>query len=346
MTTSTQTPPNTALTHGRYELLAVLGAGSQGETSLALDHQSQTRVLLKELHFGHLDTLKALDLFERESRVLEGLSHPGIPAYLDTFHLVESDGKVARYFLVQEYIEGKNLRDVVAAGELFDEARVRQVLEELLAILDYLHAQNPPIIHRDIKPSNIMMRPNGEGFALIDFGAVQQKIIAASGSSTIVGTSGYIPREQLMGRALPASDLYALGATAAFLLSHTSPSEMLNDEMTLDFRRHVHISEAFADYLAQLLTPYPEDRIQSAQKALEYLENPSRLPAPHLPVPTDTQMLRAHDPRATEHSFETSLVERSWTALKQQLKTAGAYVIFASILPLIVGIIILIIRFI
>ena len=95
--------------------------------------------------------------------------------------------------------------------------------------LAYLHELRPPIIHRDVKPGNIVLAPDGEAW-LVDFGAVRDRILheirTEGEGATIVGTYGYMPYEQFQGRALPASDVYALGMTLVFLLSHKEPHEI------------------------------------------------------------------------------------------------------------------------
>jgi serine/threonine protein kinase len=88
-----------------------------------------------------------------------------------------------------------------------------------------LHARVPPVLHRDIKPANVILRPDGAP-VLVDFGAVRTVFrAAAEGGSTVVGTFGYMPFEQYMGQASPASDLYALGATLLHVITGRGPAE-------------------------------------------------------------------------------------------------------------------------
>jgi serine/threonine protein kinase len=92
---------------------------------------------------------------------------------------------------------------------------------QLARVAEYLHGFDPPILHRDLKPANVLVTP-GERVYVVDFGAVRDhlphEMLHPSGP-TIVGTRGYMPIEQFEGRAVPGSDLYALGATLVFALS-------------------------------------------------------------------------------------------------------------------------------
>ncbi len=153
------------------------------------------------------------------------------------------------------------------------EIQVKNVAIQILNILRYLHQLNPPIIHRDIKPQNIILQPNGKIF-LVDFGAVKDIYHnTMSMSGTFVGTVGYMPPEQLRGKAYCASDLYSLGGTLLYLLTHRSPDELPQKRMKIDFRSCVEISPEFADWLEVILEPMWEDRFQSATAALNVLTN-------------------------------------------------------------------------
>jgi hypothetical protein len=82
--------------------------------------------------------------------------------------------------------------------------------------------------------------------------------------------------EQFMGRSVPATDLYALGATAVHALSHVHPAQMPLQRMRLDYHKRVNISSDLRDFLDRLLDPNVEDRIEDAKQALEALESLDR----------------------------------------------------------------------
>jgi serine/threonine protein kinase len=245
----------------------VLGRGAQGQTWLATAPNG-TQVAIKHLSMSGAHDWKALELFEREGRALKNLSHPGIPTYIDALHTDEDD-----FFLIQEYVEGPTLQQLIERGALFTESQVHDLLIELLDILIYLGNFSPPLIHRDIKPNNLIQRHDGR-LALIDFGGVLTDAQDATGGSTVVGTTGYMPPEQLVGRASPSSDLYALGATAIHLLSKKPPSQLPMNRMKLQFRDVVSVSEAMCAFLERLVEPAMEDRFERAQDAKDALLKP------------------------------------------------------------------------
>jgi len=135
----------------------------------------------------------------------------------------------------------------------------------MLGVLDYLHTRAPPVLHRDIKPSNVIVRPDGSP-VLVDFGAVRNVFHAPDESgSTVAGTYGYMPYEQLMGQASPASDLYALAATFLHLLTGRAPPEFMGDAGRLEVPASLPGGEPLRRVLSQMLAPAPNDRFRSAR---------------------------------------------------------------------------------
>jgi hypothetical protein len=131
----------------------------------------------------------------------------------------------------------------------------------LLDVLEYLHGLDPPVIHRDIKPANIIVTADGTP-RLVDFGAVQAEILDETGGSTIVGTAGYVSPEQLMGRAEPASDLYALGVTLVHLLTGVPPTELPTNGFELELNDKLSTSPELA-YIVGRMTRADIDERES-----------------------------------------------------------------------------------
>jgi hypothetical protein len=165
---------------------------------------------------------------------------------------------------VQELVPGESLAAALRRGARWNETQVRDLAARVLVILEHLHGQSPPVIHRDLKPSNILRRPDG-GVTLVDFGLVRDVARPEGGSTVSAGTPGYAPLEQFAGRAVPATDLYALGATLVALLARRDPADLLSPRtQRLEFREHVTVSDALARILERLLEPDPARRYETA----------------------------------------------------------------------------------
>jgi len=254
----------------RYRILDQLGRGGSGITYQVEDLQSHQQVALKALSLHHLTDWKMMELFEREAHVLAQLNHPSIPRYLDYFSV--DTPRERSFYIAQQLAAGQSLAEGVKNGWHTTESKVRNIAIQVLETLVYLHQLKPPVIHRDIKPQNIIMSDDGRVF-LVDFGAVQDTYHSTFiRGSTVVGTFGYMAPEQFRGQAVPTSDLYGLGATLLFLLTHRSPAELPTDGLGINFRSHVQISPEFADWLEQMLEPDVVDRFSSAQEALAVLQ--------------------------------------------------------------------------
>lgn len=276
----------------RYRIVTPLGRGGTGITYEAEDLINYKRVAIKAISLRNITEWKVLELFEREAKVLADLNHPAIPQYLDYFQVDTPNDR--RFYLVQELVDGYSLTDLVQKGWHSDENQVKQIAIQLLEILKYLHSLKPPVIHRDIKPENIILRQDGQVF-LVDFGAVQDVYRrTVTRGSTFVGTLGYMPLEQFRGQVEPASDLYSLGATLLFLLTHKSPDDLPHNKMKIDFRSSVRISDEFADWLDKMLEPAIEDRFSSASASLAALcgkEEHTQLVIPKHKQPKGSQIV-------------------------------------------------------
>jgi serine/threonine protein kinase len=257
--------------HERYQLKQKLGQNSGRQTWLAADKGTspEEKVVVKLLAFGGEVQWDDLKLFEREAQVLKQLHHPRIPQYRDYFCL---DERSLWFGLVQEYIPGNSLKEQLNQGKKFTEKQVRQIAVDLLEILTYLHQLNPAVLHRDIKPSNLIWGED-QHIYLVDFGAVQDRAAREGATFTVVGTYGYAPMEQFGGRAVPASDLYALGATLIHLLTGTAPADLPQKDLRIQFKHQVSLSASFVSWIEQLTEPVPEKRFATAQQALKTLKS-------------------------------------------------------------------------
>lgn len=259
------------IVQSRYRITDILGEGGIGITYCAEDLQTGDRVALKALTFRRMNDWKVLELFEREAKVLAQLDHPAIASYLDYFQIDSENDR--GFYIVQELVEGRSLSKAIMEGWHGSEADIRAIAEQILEVLIYLHGLKPPVIHRDIKPQNLILQSDGK-VMLVDFGAVQDTYRNSQvGGSTVVGTYGYMPPEQFRGKSVPATDLYALGATILFLLTGRSPADLPEVKLKISFRKFVSISDHFADWLEQMIEPAIEDRFKNARQALNFLQN-------------------------------------------------------------------------
>jgi serine/threonine protein kinase len=258
----------------QYQIRGILGEGGSGITYRAKIVGTDRLVALKELSLQQMTDWKALELFEREAQVLAKLDHPAIPKYIDYFAIDTPQNR--SFYIVQELAPGKTLAAWLKTGWRCKEAEVKNIAAQLLEILIYLQGLYPPVVHRDLKPSNILRTAEGK-ISLVDFGAVQQTYHNTfMRGSTVVGTFGYMAPEQFRGQALPATDLYGLGATILSLLTNRSPAELAAEELKINFRSQIQVSDGFADWLEKMLEPDIANRFTSATAALTELKKPPR----------------------------------------------------------------------
>jgi serine/threonine-protein kinase len=267
----------------RYRIETLLGQGGFGRTYLVSDWQCLGALCVLKEFFPITKEenalKKALELFQREAKVLQKLDHPQIPQFLNWF---EDRG---RLFIIQEYIDGKTywelLKERLEQGQVFSEAEILQWLKDLLPVLDYLHGCH--IIHRDISPDNIMLSKQRGKPILIDLGIVKEAVTqgyysyishnGTLGAASLVGKRGFSPPEQmLMGQCYPSSDLYSLAVTALVLLTRISPTELFDSHsMEWQWQNYVKLSDNLGQIFSKMLAEKPKDRYRSAKEVLAAL---------------------------------------------------------------------------
>ncbi|WP_293059616.1 serine/threonine-protein kinase [Okeania sp. SIO2B3] len=271
---------------GTYQLQQELGRTAPGrQTWLAVNLNTKEQVIVKLLAFSPEMQWEEFKLFEREAQILQTLNHPYIPQYRDYFSIDKNADLGLPWFgIVQEYIPGSSLQELLDKGQRFTEKEVKKIAIAILEILIYLHELSPPVLHRDIKPSNLIMGADNNVY-LVDFGAVQAQGSITGVTFTVVGTSGYSPLEQYWGRAVAASDLYALGATLIHLLTGISPGDLPQEDSQIKFTHLVNINSSFVSWIEQITEIAVEKRFPTAREALEKLKTGKMRSKSSLEVP-------------------------------------------------------------
>lgn len=277
---------------------------AEGASGLAYRARSSRLglVFLKQLKLAGTRDWKTVELFEREARVLAGLEHPAIPRYLDYFH----DEQRGSFILVQTLIDAPSLQDLLDRQQVLTPEQLRAILEQGLEVLEYLHTRVPPVLHRDISPKNFLFA--ADRLALVDFGAVKLSLRESS-TMTSAGTFGYMAPEQILGQALPASDLYGLGMVVIALATHDDPSNLPLDPSRggIDLAQVLpRIPTTLRPLVEALVQPGLADRVDSAGAALRLLRAPP--PAPVVPQPAGPSPARRALIGLRRHPVRNTLV--------------------------------------
>jgi serine/threonine protein kinase len=256
---------------GRYKIIKQLGGGGFSQTFLAIDTQrDKRRCIVKKLQTESDDAFTvrtAKRLFSTEVKTLKRLGeYDLIPELFDDF------AEDQDFFLVEQYVEGRNLKQELQWGRRWSEAKVVAFLQDILTTLAFVHRQS--VIHRDLKPANLIRRRLDQKIVLIDFGSVKSQ--RQPSQTVVIGTSGYMPGEQSMGRPNYSSDIYAAGMIAIQALTGRDPTrgKLQPNPKTgeLSWRRYTNVNPALADILDKMVRYDFRQRYASAIDALEAIE--------------------------------------------------------------------------
>lgn len=194
---------------GKYEVLDSLGTGGFAAVYLARDQWINKLVALKIPHFQNYD----LEHLLKEPRMLARLSHPNIIA----IHAAERSGDL--FFIVMEYVEGECLESLLEREKTLPHKLVCRYVLQVCDALGYAHSRQ--ILHRDLRPANIMVSRNGV-LKVGDFG-VAALLEKTPYAKTIIGTPPYMSPEHFKGKAVYASDVYAVGIMLYEMLTGILP---------------------------------------------------------------------------------------------------------------------------
>jgi serine/threonine protein kinase len=257
---------------GRYEIVRELGKGAMGIVYLAKDPLIGRLVALKTIrpsaHADDEDTREFQLRFQREAQAAGILNHPSIV----TVHDIGQDEPSGMSFIAMEYVEGQNLKEVLAQGRPLSFEQAADICAQVAEGLDFAHAKG--IVHRDVKPANIILL-EGNRAKITDFGIAKITSGVANLTTTgqFLGTPNYMAPEQIKGTPVDGrSDIFSLGICLYECLTHRKPFG--GDSLTSISYKIVHepfpplheinptIPAGFADVVTHCLEKDPAKRYQ------------------------------------------------------------------------------------
>jgi CheY-like chemotaxis protein len=212
---------------GGYRLLYKIASGSFGRVFRADDPRTGTVVAIKVLRQRWMDKPHTIELFEREGKVGMSLRHPNIVEIIN----VSRDPSTKQYFIVMEFVEGGNLRDILAIRGKFQPAEALRLIEDAAKGLSYAYSRG--VTHRDMKLSNILISSQGEA-KLVDFGlAGIYRSLKPDEESQVDRTVDYagLERATNVSAGDVRSDIYFLGCVLYEVLTGRSPLLMTRNKM-------------------------------------------------------------------------------------------------------------------
>ncbi len=261
---------------GAYEINAVVGRGGMATVYKAYHRRLNRYVAIKMIHHGQHEDPAFRGRFEREAQIVAQLEHPHI---VPVYDFSEHEGNP---YLVMKYIEGRSLKELLAAGPLTI-SDMFAIIKPIATAIDYAHGQG--VLHRDIKPSNILLDKAGTPY-LSDFGLAR---LAQANESTlsadmVIGTPFYISPEQALGKGEinARADLYSFGVVLYELItgkvpySDGTPYSIIHDhiyrELPLPTTLNPNVPKTAEAVLLRALAKDPTDRYPTATVLVKELE--------------------------------------------------------------------------
>jgi serine/threonine-protein kinase len=266
---------------GRYEIVEELGRGAMGSVFKARDPAVGRIVALKTIHTTALEGAQSEEYrtrFYREARASGVLAHPGIVPVFD----VGDDAGVP--FLVMEYVDGRNLADVIKKGERYTLDRVSEIVQQVAEALGYAHRQG--VIHRDIKPANILMTSKAvygsERPRITDFGIAKLASSDITTTGQLLGTPSFMPPEQFTGSPIDGrADLFSLGVILYSLATGEQPFpgetmtavsyKVVYTEPIPPAKLNPAIPARYEAVILKALAKSPSDRFQTGEEMAQEL---------------------------------------------------------------------------
>ncbi|SJN11644.1 Serine/threonine protein kinase PrkC, regulator of stationary phase [Leucobacter sp. 7(1)] len=231
MSTEEVTMPDTAdngeqrILAGRYAIGEFVGQGGMATVYRGTDTKLGRQVAIKVMKADLAGDEQFRSRFRQEAQSASRMAHPTVVRVFDAGDdlIQTADGPKRLPFIVMEYVEGRNLREITAERKL-SSAEACRIVDSVLTALEYSHRAG--IVHRDIKPANIMVTQSGQ-VKVMDFGiarAVSETSSTLQQTTAILGTAAYFSPEQAKGEAIDArTDLYSTAVLLFELLTGVVP---------------------------------------------------------------------------------------------------------------------------
>ena len=258
---------------GKYEIKRQIGRGAMGAVFEAYDSVIERRVALKLLRVDLFEAGQMQDVrarFKREAHSAGRLSHPHI---VTIFDYGEHEGTP---YIVMDFMQGKELGDMLDGGKRLPIAEVVRVMTQLLGALGYAHENG--VVHRDIKPSNMFVLQDGS-LKVVDFGVARVEASELTDTGAMIGTPAYMSPEQFLGLPVDArSDIFSCGVILYQLLTGDKPftgsvttimQKVLRQEPVEPSALNPTLNHAWDLVVKRALAKKPEERFLSAKQFSE-----------------------------------------------------------------------------
>ncbi len=263
---------------GKYEIVSRLGRGAMGVVYKGFDPLIERTVAIKTVRKDTLEDDEAealLARFKREAQAAGRLIHPNIV----TVYEYGEDEDTA--FIAMEFVQGRELKEVIDNNERFNLADIIRIMTQLLEALEYSHSQG--VVHRDIKPGNIIILEDGR-IKVTDFGIARIESSTLTQFGDVMGTPSYMSPEQFMGQTVDArSDIFSAGVILYHLLTGEKPfpgssmATIMHRVMKIDPIKpsdlNYHVPAAMDFCTSKALAKHPEQRFQTAGEFARALKN-------------------------------------------------------------------------
>ena len=262
---------------GRYEIIRTLGRGAMGVVYLARDPLIDRQVALKTLRVDLDDEVASefRERFLREARAAGRISHAGIV----TIHDVGEDPESGLVFIAMEYIEGRDLKELMASGHRFRPSEAARIAAEVAHALNYAHSMG--VVHRDVKPANIILTKDGTPI-ITDFGIARVESSNLTVEGQFIGTPNFMSPEQITGKEVDGrSDIFSLGVVLFYLLTNQRPfagetmhevtMKVVQDPSPIPSTVSPQVPAAFNPIILKCLEKDPEKRFQTGAEVAQVL---------------------------------------------------------------------------